>query len=66
MAHNRDYILEALKTLIDADLIERGTQVDTQKPALDSSPISKIPVGLTRSWLLREHPLERVSKDMRD
>ncbi|HET9921736.1 MAG TPA: PQQ-binding-like beta-propeller repeat protein [Ktedonobacteraceae bacterium] len=60
----REYILDALKTLIEADIIEH-TQGDTWKTTLDNSRF-RIPVGLTRSWLLKEHPLELVRKEMRD
>ncbi len=60
----RDYIQDALKTLIDADIIE-DMQASSQGAALDNSRF-RIPVGLTRSWLLREHPLALVSKEMRD
>jgi hypothetical protein len=62
--YKREYILDSLKTLIEADIIE-DTRVDARKTRLDSHKF-RIPVGLTRSWLLKEHPLELVRREMND
>ncbi|HLL79147.1 MAG TPA: ATP-binding protein, partial [Ktedonobacteraceae bacterium] len=52
----RHYVLDALKTLIDADVVE-SISSDSREAALDNHKF-RVPVGLTRRWLLREHPLE--------
>lgn len=57
-----EYLMEALKTLIDADIVE-SEPGNSRKNTLDTHRF-KIPVGLTRKWLLREHPLEIVRKEM--
>ncbi len=57
ISYKDDYLLEALKTLIEADIIE-PEQEDSRKSRF------RIPVGLTRGWLLKEHPLELVRKEM--
>lgn len=64
ISYKREYILDSLKTLIEADIIE-ATQGDARKTRLDSHKF-RIPVGLTRSWLLKEHPLEAVRREMND
>jgi hypothetical protein len=51
----RHYVLDALKTLIDADVVE-SISSDSREAALDNHKF-RVPVGLTRRWLLREHPL---------
>jgi len=58
----REYLLTSLRTLIDADIIEDKPSGYT---ALDSSRF-RIPVGLTRRWLLRDRPLELVRKELSD
>lgn len=58
----REYLLASLKTLIDADLIE-SIESDTKDTASESSRY-RIPVGLTRGWLLKERPLEMVRREM--
>lgn len=60
----REYILDSLKTLIEADIVEE-VQIDPRKTRLDSHKF-RIPVGLTRSWLLKDHPLELVRREMND
>ena len=62
--YKREYILDSLKTLIEADIIENKPN-NTRKNTLDSNKF-RIPVGLTRSWLLKEHPLEQVRREMSD
>ncbi len=62
--YKHEYILNGLKTLLDADIIE-DMQSDARKTRLDSHKF-RIPVGLTRTWLLKEHPLELVCKEMVD
>lgn len=59
-----EYVLTALKTLIEADIIE-DTESDSRKPQLDNHKF-RIPVGLTRTWMMKEHPLELVRKEMSD
>ncbi len=60
--YKQEYILDSLKMLSDADLIEFEPD-DSRKNALDSQRF-RIPVGLTRIWLLKEHPLKQVRKEM--
>ena len=60
--YKREYILDTLKTLIEADIIENMPS-DARKTSLDSDRY-RIPVGLTRGWLLKEHPLELVLKQL--
>ena len=55
--YKNSYLQDALKMLVEADIIELE-QEDSNKSRL------RIPVGLTRSWLLNEHPLELVRKEM--
>jgi hypothetical protein len=55
--YKNGYIQDTLKMLVEADIIELE-QEDSNKSRL------RIPVGLTRSWLLNEHPLELVRKEM--
>src|SRR5262249_38409796 len=62
--YKREYILDSLKTLIQADIIE-NMQGDAKRIRLDSHKF-RIPVGLIRSWLLKEHPLEVVRGEMND
>lgn len=62
--YKREYILDSLKTLIEADIIENKPN-NTRKNTLDSNKF-RIPLGLTRSWLLKEHPLEQVRREMSD
>jgi outer membrane protein assembly factor BamB len=63
--YKNEYILKGLRTLIDADIIIEDMQSDGRKTWLDGQKF-KIPVGLTRTWLLKEHPLEQVRKEMVD
>jgi outer membrane protein assembly factor BamB len=60
----REYLITSLKTLIEADIVERVSS-DGQDSSFDDSKF-KIPVGLTRRWVLKEHPLEQVRKEMSD
>ncbi len=62
--YKNEYILKGLRTLIDADIIE-DMQGDGRKAWLDGQKF-RIPVGLTRTWLLKEHPLELVRREMVD
>jgi outer membrane protein assembly factor BamB len=58
----REYLRASLKTLIEADFIESGTN-NGRESTFDSSHF-RIPVGLTREWLLKERPLEIVRKEL--
>ncbi len=58
----REYLIAALKTLIEADIVE-SVSSDGRDSSFDESKF-KIPVGLTRRWLLKEHSLEEVRKEM--
>jgi hypothetical protein len=58
----REYLQTSLKTLIDVDIIE-SIASDSKDSAFDGIRF-RIPVGLTRGWLLKERPLELVIKDM--
>ncbi|HLX40182.1 MAG TPA: hypothetical protein VKR42_06595, partial [Ktedonobacteraceae bacterium] len=60
----REHMLETLKTLIEADIIEK-TPGDIRRDTLESNRF-RIPVGLTRNWLLKEHPLELALMEMSD
>jgi outer membrane protein assembly factor BamB/archaellum biogenesis ATPase FlaH len=60
--YKQEYILDSLKMLSEADLIEVEPG-DSRKSTFDSQRF-RIPVGLTRGWLLKEHPLELVRKEM--
>jgi len=62
ISFKREYLLASLKTLVDADLIESMSS-DARDSVSDSSRF-RIPVGLTRGWLLKEKPLEMVRKEM--
>lgn len=62
--YKREYILDSLKTLIEADIIENKAG-DIRKNTLDSNKF-RISIGLTRSWLLKEHPLDLVRKELND
>lgn len=62
--YKNEHILKGLRTLIDADIIE-DMQSDGRKARLDRQKF-RIPVGLTRIWLLNEHPVEQVRKEMVD
>lgn len=59
-----EYLITSLKTLIEADTVERVVG-EGQDSSFDDSKF-KIPVGLTRKWLLKEHPVEQVRKEMND
>lgn len=54
----REYLLDSLRALIDADIIE-CEKSDIRDIALDSSRF-RIPVGLTRRWLRRDKPLDLI------
>jgi len=58
----REYLQTSLKTLMDADIIE-SISSDSKDNSLDGIKF-RIPVGLTRGWLLKERPLELVLKEM--
>jgi outer membrane protein assembly factor BamB len=60
--YKHEYIVETLKTLLDADIIE-DEQTNSRKSSFDGRRF-KIPVGLIRRWLLTEHPLDLVRKEM--
>jgi hypothetical protein len=60
----REHILTALKSLIEQDFVESRSG-SSRKNLLDSDKF-KIPAGLTRSWLLKEHPLEVVREQVGD
>ncbi|HEX3640307.1 MAG TPA: ATP-binding protein, partial [Ktedonobacteraceae bacterium] len=60
--YKREYLQTSLKTLMDADIIESISN-DSKSNALDGIRF-RIPVGLTRGWLLKERPLELVLKEM--
>ncbi len=55
--YKNDYLIDTLKTLIDADIIE-SEQDDIRKSRF------RIAVGLTRGWMLKEHPLQLVRQEM--
>ena len=55
ISFKKHYVLDALKTLIDADVVESFSS-DSREAALDNHKF-RVPVGMTRRWLLREHPL---------
>ncbi len=57
LSYKNEYFIETLKTLIEADIVEAEQEV------LRKSRF-RIPVGLIRSWMLREHRLEVVSSEM--
>lgn len=52
-----DYFIETLKMLRELDIIE-AEQEDLRKSRFRTA------VGLIRTWMLREHPLEVVSKEL--
>ncbi len=58
----REYLTVALKTLIEADIVESVSRDGLDSPFEESK--FQIPVGLTRRWLLKEHSLEEVRKEM--
>jgi outer membrane protein assembly factor BamB len=57
--YGKDRILETLRVLIDADIIESEYE-DIRKSRF------RIPVGLTRGWMLKEHPVEVAVKEMNE
>ncbi len=59
-----EYIQDSLNMLIEADIVENKPG-DSRKTRLDSHSF-RIPMDLIRSWLLKEHPLEIVCKEMLD
>ncbi|HET8840113.1 MAG TPA: hypothetical protein VFN35_01540, partial [Ktedonobacteraceae bacterium] len=58
----QEYISDALKKLIEVDVVE--TESITRHKVTFSAQRFRIPVGLTRRWLLEEHPLNVVRKEM--
>jgi len=60
--YKREYLQTSLKTLMDADIIE-SISSDSKDSTFDGIKF-RIPVGLTRGWLLKERPLELVQKEM--
>ncbi len=60
----RAYVLDALKTLVDADVVE-SVSSDSRDSMLDNSKF-RVPVGLTRRWLMRERPMALVRGGMSD
>lgn len=57
--YKNDYLQDTLKTLIEADIIELE-QEDSRKSRF------RIPVGLTRIWMHKEHPLDLVRMELND
>jgi outer membrane protein assembly factor BamB len=57
----RERLLDSLRSLIDADIIESESS-DVRDTVLDSSRF-RIPVGLTSRWLLRDKPFDLI-RDM--
>jgi outer membrane protein assembly factor BamB len=57
----REYLLDSLRSLIDADIIE-SEKSDIRDIVVDSSRF-RIPVGLTRRWLLRDKPLDLIRSE---
>ena len=60
----REYMREVLTTLLEADIIEK-IPGDVRKDTLESNRF-RIPVGLTRTWLLKEHPVELTLLELAD
>ncbi len=58
----RDHLRASLKTLLEADLIEKEA-VDGRDSAYENNRY-RIQVGLTREWLRQEKPLEIVRKEL--
>ena len=58
----RESLRASLKTLIDADFIESRAS-NGRDGGFDSYSF-RVPVGLTREWLLKERPLEEVRKEL--
>ncbi len=58
----REALLVNLRTLVDADIVESNSN-DYWGTMLDSSRF-RVPVGLTRRWLIRAWPLELARKEM--
>ena len=58
----REDLDEALRSLIEADIVERLSSDDLDDSFEESK--FRVPVGLTRRWLLKEHPLSQVRKEM--
>ena len=58
--YKNDYLTATLKTLIETDIIEpeQAEYEDFRKSRF------RIPVGLNRRWMLKEHPLDVVRKEM--
>ena len=57
----REHLLDSLRSLIDADIVEAESS-DVRDAMLDSSRF-RIPVGLTRRWLLRDKPLNLIGPE---
>ncbi len=55
--YKSDYVIETLKMLREFDIIE-AEQENLRKSRF------RIAVGLIRTWMLREHPLETVGKEL--
>lgn len=64
LPYRREQVLDALKTLQEADIIE-SLENPTVKKTKDSRRY-KIAVGLIRNWLLQEHSLVSVMSELRD
>lgn len=62
ISSEREYLLDALKKLIELDVLE--TEPTPRRKTALSAQRFRIPVGLTRRWLLEEHPLNVVRKEM--
>ena len=56
----REHLLNSLKSLVDADIIEATSRGYT---AFDNNRF-RIPAGLIRKWILGDKPLEEVRKEL--
>ena len=64
LTYKREYVLDALKTLHDADIIE-SLDNNTVKKTQDNKRY-RIAIGLIRYWLLQEHSLVTVMNELCD
>ncbi len=64
LGYKHEYILEALKTLVEVDVVEEEAG-SAGSGALDNHRY-RIPVGLIRGWLLKEHPMDVVRSELTD
>ena len=61
LPYKRERLLAALKSLIDADVIESVT--DTKHSTTTDNVRYRIPVGLIRQWLRKEKTVEQVMRE---